>query len=254
MLIIFGCVLTIPHLFSEAPWQKLYSGDEATGSQVIGLWQFQQGKEAADNSGNGHKLRLRGKSRYVTGGKFSSCLESFAAGEGDKNQAEGAFAANKPELTPKGPFTLELWFKLKPEAAANKQIFLLDKKYYHYVKDLPKANHDYCLYLEGKGASRKLNAFLGFGKDSAIYRSEIVSLADGRWYHIAFAYNGKGTGIFQLDGKEIGRATHDGRGPISAGPYHLCIGARLGSTHLGFPGFIDQVRVSDGISSQFIKR
>ncbi|MDP6356289.1 MAG: hypothetical protein QF473_14360 [Planctomycetota bacterium] len=251
---IFCLVLLSGFARGEAPWQKLYTGDDATGSHVLGLWQFQPGKDVADSSGNGHKLRLRGKTRVVSDGKFGSCLESFAAGEGEKNHAEGAFAVNKPDLTPKGAFTLELWFKLKNEAADHKQLILLDKKYYHYVKDLPKANHDYCLFLEGKGAKRKLKAFLGFGKDSSWYLSNTVSLEDDRWYHVAFAYDGKGGGVFQLDAREVGRATHEGRGPVSAGPYHLCIGARLGSTHIGFPGFIDQVRVIDGVSSQFKKQ
>ena len=233
----------------DQPWQKLYTGKEATGPQVIGLWQFQPGKEAKDSSGKGNKLTLRGKSRFVKGGKFGSCLEIFDAGKGKENHAEGAFAADKPQLSPKGAFTLEAWFKLKPEASTVSGLFLIDKKYYTYAKAIPNANRDYCFYLDKAGGKRRLTAYLGYEKDSAFYRSETVPLEDGRWYYAAFAYDGRGMGRFFLDGEPVGRVIHKGRGPVSPGPYPFCIGARVGSTYVGFPGFIDQVRITNGIAS-----
>lgn len=249
--VLLGIVLLLPQAFAEdQPWQKLYTGNEATGAHVIGLWQFQPGKEAEDNSGNGHKLLLRGKSRFVEDGKFGSCLEAFDAGKEKANQAEGASAANKPQLSPLGAFTLEAWFKLKPEASTVSGLFLIDKKYYTYAKDIPQANRDYCFYLDKvAGNKRRLTAYLGYEKDSAFYRSDTVPLEDGRWYYAAFAYDGHGMGRFFLDGKSIGRVIHKGRGPVSPGPYPFCIGARVGSTYVGFPGFIDQVRITNGIAS-----
>ncbi|MDP6113420.1 MAG: LamG domain-containing protein [Planctomycetota bacterium] len=245
-LIISGFVFA-----EEQPWQKLYTGKEAVGNHVIGLWQFQPGKEAEDSSGNGHKLTLRGKSRFVEGGKFGSCLESFDAGTGKENHAEGASVADKPQLSPKGAFTLEAWFQLRPEASTIRNLFLIDKKYVNYTRATPQFNRDYCFYLDKVGNKRRLTAHLGYEKDSAFYRSKTVALEDGRWYYAAFAYDGRGMGRFFLDGQAIGRIIHKGRGPVSPGPYPVCIGARVGSTHVGFPGFIDQVRITNGIASHF---
>lgn len=101
---------------NAAPWQKLYTGAEATGENVIALWQFQPGQETRDASGNGHDLTLRGESRFVAEGPLGGCLESVLAGlENDKPQ--GASAKNHPRLSPAGAFTLELWIKAKPELA-----------------------------------------------------------------------------------------------------------------------------------------
>jgi len=64
---------------SGKPWDTLYTGEEATGEHVLGLWQFLPGQETKDNSGKGHELKLRGNSRFAAGGKFGNCLESFPA-------------------------------------------------------------------------------------------------------------------------------------------------------------------------------
>ena len=228
------------------PWESPYTDEDVTGAHVIGLWQFEEGQELKDNSGRGHDLTLRGRSRSVKDGKFGSCLECFAA-PGDK--PEGVSVRNRPELTPPGAFTLELWIKLKKEEKPGKQLFLLDKKYYHYFKDVPQANHDYCLFMtRSAGEQFSLTAFLGFGKDSVVYRSSPVTIPTDEWHYVAFTYDGKGMGRFFLDGRPVGRTVYDGRGPISHGPYNLHIGARVGSTHIGFPGYIDQVRITKGIA------
>ncbi|MFV2067252.1 MAG: hypothetical protein ACC645_09755, partial [Pirellulales bacterium] len=63
-------------------------------------------------------------------------------------------------------------------------VFLLDKKYYHYAKDLPQANCDYALYLRRTGEhQRQITAYLGFGDSSAAYTSQEVELEPQRWYH-----------------------------------------------------------------------
>ena len=235
----------------DQPWAKLYTGEEATGANVIALWQFQPGKEAVDNSGNGHDLALRGQARFVPDGKFGSCLESFGAD--DKNdKAQGALAKDHPDLSPKGAFTLELWVKPKPEMNAYANAFLIDKKYYHYAKDLPQANWDYCLYMAKRGENlRRLVAFLGYGTDSATYVSRDVKLEPGQWVHVAFTYNGAGTGRFFLNGQPVGKTTHEGRGPVTPGSYGVAIGDRHGSVHTGCLAFIDQVRISNGVVPAF---
>jgi len=229
------------------PWQQPYTGPEATGPDVIALWQFTAGSEAEDNSGQGHDLTLRGQSQFAGAGRFGGCLESLAADE-KNDKPQGALAKNDPRLTPPGAFTLELWFKPKPEMDDYATVFLLDKKYFHYAKDLPHANTDYCLYMRRSGANkRRIVAYLGFGEESAAFDSDEVELEPDRWYHVAFAYDGAGTGRLFLDGKSIGRSTHEGRGPVAPGRYGLVIGCRFGSVHSGFPGFLDEVRISKGV-------
>jgi len=225
------------------PWETLYEDEDASGESVIGLWQFLPGHAAEDISGNGHTLTLRGQSSFVEGGRFGHCLESFP-GDKDNDHPQGAYAQNHPDLSPSGAFTLELWIKARPEIEEYGNVFLLDKKYYHYAKDLPQANKDYCLYLHRTGEHRRvLVAYLGFGADSAEFRSNEFELLPGTWYHVAFSYDGKGTGRFFLDGAAIGRRVHEGRKGIAPGPYHLVIGDRYGSIYSGFPGTIDQVRI-----------
>ena len=236
---------------SPEPWRQPYVGDEATGENVIALWQFLPGKEDEDNSGNGHNLELRGEGRFVEGGMFGSCLESFPAGP-DNDTAQGARAQHHDDLNPSGAFTLEAWFKPKPEMDEQSVVFLLDKKYYHYASELARANQGYCLYLRRTGENqRRMIAYLGFGEDSASYDSQEFSVEPGQWYHAAFTYDGAGTGRLFLNGEVVGRATHEGRGAVAPSRYHLAIGDRYGSTHTGFPGYIDQVRISSGCVPYF---
>ncbi len=230
----------------KQPWQSPYTGKDATGDSVIALWKFDQvSPKIKDDSGRGHTLTFRGRSRIVPGGKFGSCLECFPSGPGN-DVKEGAATPYKPKgLSPAGAFTLEMWIKPKPEFAIQKTAFLIDKKYYHYAKDLPQANTEYCLYLRKAGKTEhKFVAFLGFGADSAQFQSKAVTLEPGKWRHIAFTYDGAGAGAFYLDGQPLGRSTHEGRGPVTPGGYPLVVGDRVGSVHNGFAGFIDEVRIS----------
>lgn len=256
LVCLWGNLILLPAGFSQEatppapgtirPWESLYAGPEATGQHVIGLWQFLPGQETQDNSGHGHELVLRGKSRFVPGGKFGNCLESFAV-DRQEDRPVGAVVKNSPALSPPGAFTIEMWIRPKPEIQEVTQAFLVDKKYYHYESPLPQANRDYGWYLrrEGRGGFRMV-AGLGFGNDSAVYESQVFSLTPDRWYHLAFAYDGKGTGRFFVDGQLIGRVSYPGRGPVVPGPHNLVIGDRVGSIHVGFPGFIDQVRIVHG--------
>ncbi|HOJ23367.1 MAG TPA: LamG domain-containing protein, partial [Armatimonadota bacterium] len=232
------------------PWQKLYTGQEATGANVIALWQFQPGQEAKDASGHGHDLTLRGNSRFVAGGPLGGYLESFLGGT-DNDTKMGAVAKDHPDLSPAGAFTLEAWFAAKPEMEQTANVFMIDKKYFNYSREDPRANWDYCLCLARAGKQRRLLAHLGYGKDSATYSSEAFEVKPGEWIHVAFTYDGAGTGRFFVNGQPAGKTVHEGRGPITPGNYDLVLGDRYGSTHSGFPGYLAQVRLSNGIVPYF---
>ncbi len=233
------------------PWRQLYTGAEATGPNVIALWQFLPGQEARDSSGRGHTLSLRGEARFLPDGLIGGMLESFPA-DSAHDKPQGALATDANDLSPAGAFTLEAWFKAKPEMAQYDSVFLFDKKYFHYAKAIPEANWDYALYMRRAGPNRRrLIASLGFGKDSDFVDGPEIEIAPHQWRHVAFTYDGAGRCRFFIDGKLTAKAQLAQRGPIAPGNYGLVIGDRFGSTYNGFPGYLSQVRVSNGIVPYF---
>jgi len=87
---------------------------------------------------------------------------------------------------------------------------------------------------------------LGFGDDSETFSSDPF-IPGGEWQHLAFTYDGAGTVRFFRNGAPLGSATKPGRGPVAPGKHALSIGDRVGSNYAGFPGFIDEVRICDGV-------
>ena len=221
------------------PWRAEYAEEDATGGHVIGLWQFNSGGETTDASGNGRELTVRGV-EIASDGLFGACLESFP-GWPVEDQRHQATAKSEPELSPKGPFSIELWIKPKAEMEGYPDAFLIDKKYV--------AHDDYQLVLGAadRNGSRLLRACLGFGIDSSTWYSKPAKFEPGSWYHVAFTYDAAGTGSFYLNGLPWGSTRIDGRKAISPGQHFLSIGDRIGSYYHGFPGFIDQVRLSNKV-------
>lgn len=222
------------------PWEQEYADEDATGKHVIALYQFNAGAETKDGSGHGHDLKLEGAVANAAG-RFGACLESFK-GWPVEDKKHAAIAPNHPSLTPKGPFTIEMWIKPKPEIADYPDSFLLDKKYVDQT--------DYQLILSGadkKSNLRYLRMVLGFGADSGTFNSEKVPWEPNVWYHIAFTYDGAGIGAFYVNGIPRGKTEQPGRKGIIPGVKPLSIGDRIGSNYHGFPGWIDQVRICDGV-------
>lgn len=233
----------------KQPWQEPYSAEECSRPDVIACWPFAKAKPLADASGNNHKLTLRGKTRIAPeAGRFGGpCLDVARIDAKPGTPAEGAFAANATALNPQGAFTIEMWIQPKPEFEGDTMAFLLDKKYYHYPKDIPRANTGYCLYLRKNRGQWQLNAYLGFGADSQGFASDLIDLEIGQWRHVAFTYDGKGQGAFYVDGMPRGGGVLEGRGPVTPSTYHLIVGDRYGSNHDSFAGYIDQVRISSRV-------
>jgi hypothetical protein len=222
------------------PWDAEYAGQDATGPHVIGLWQFNAGAETADASGRGHDATLQ-DAGIAAEGRFGSCLECFA-GWPVEDKRHRALVPSHPALSPSSAFTIEMW--IRPKEQLNEtypESFLLDKKYV--------AHDDYQLILGAadRSGNRALHANLGFGGDSQTYYSQPARFEPGRWRHIAFTYDGAGSGRFYLDGRSWGGGDFPARKALSAGKHPLSIGDRIGSYFHGFPGFIDQVRITSGI-------
>lgn len=220
------------------PFMTEYSGDDATGEHVIALWQFNQPDPAADASGKGHAATLAG-GEFVEEGRFGGGALRSAPGYPVVDEAHRVNVATAPDLSPAGPFTVEMW--IRPDDGLNSEYptsILLDKK---YVSD---ADYQLELSAETGPGMRRLHMHLGFGTASATWRSDPFPVTVGEWRHIAFTYDGNGTGAFFVDGSASGSETKTGYGPIAAGNRPLSIGDRGGSLYHGFPGLIDQVRLA----------
>jgi hypothetical protein len=217
------------------PINAPYVGEDATGKHVVALWAFDQQTPEADLSGNGHALTLKGGA-YGPDGRFGGGLVS-GRGWPVEDKPHAALARNHPALSPPGAFSLELWLKAADELVGYPESFLVDKKYVD--------NTDYQLTLSAAQADgrRQLTVRLGFGDATDTLNSSYFPLEPGRWRHIAFTYDGAGTGRFFVDGADMGVTKLPGRAGIVPGKKDLSIGDRLGSYYHGFPGVIDQVRL-----------
>ncbi len=228
----------------QQPWQQAYKGPDAKGDHVIALWSF-DGKAAQelavieDDSGRGLLGKLSG-GKINAKGKFGKCLESFA-GWPVIDERHAVMVKNHPSLSPEGAFTVEMWISPGEKMEGYSGAVLLDKK---YVSDT-----DYKLSFgrSKEGSMKILRLDLGFGSRSVTWQSKRVKMETDQWYHIAFTYDGAGLVQFFVDGQLEGGESVEGLGSIAAGNKDLSIGDRYGSNYHGFPGRIDQVRLSNGV-------
>lgn len=239
---VLAVTFTLPTLVfgqQAEPWQLPYTGKDAQGPHVLGFWRFETGHEKDDSSSHGQTLTLSGASIHAEG-KFGSCLECFPA---ETDTRHSATIPNHARLSPSGSFSLEMWVQAKPELASHpRHVFLVDKK---YVSD-----QDYQLILDppAKDGSRSWKAVLGFGTESQTWRTDQpLKLEPGTWTHLAMTYDAAGTLKFYVNGVPAGGGFKAGRGPVAPGKRALSIGDRGGSSYAGFPGLIDEVRITTGV-------
>jgi len=221
------------------PWDQPYQEEDATGKHVIGLWTFDAEAGGKDLSGRGHDAVLQG-AQMMAHGRFGGALECFP-GWPVEDKPHRAVTPAQTDLSPQGAFSLELWLCPKPELAKlEAEAYLVDKKYV--------AHTDYQLVMTqpDRSGARGLRMTLGFGQDSDSWYAPARQWEAGRWYHLAFTYDGQGTGAFFLNGVPMSQSTHPARRSIAPGTHGLSIGDRLGSRYAGFPGLIDQVRLCEG--------
>ncbi len=230
---------------TDLPWQQEYPTDGTT----IALWHFNQGQELQDSSGNGRHLTIKGSATATPDGKFGGGL-LCRHHDGNQMQTSAAVAADADCLSPDGPFTVELWAKPSPDFFKQNQIFLVDKKYFHYASDRKDANWDYGFYLlqnPRQPDHYQLTVTLGFGQDSVWASTAYLPFAADTWYHLAFTYDANGKVAFFRDGELLLDKTFPGRKAIANGSNGLAIGDRFGSNFNAFPGLLDEVRISRGV-------
>ena len=223
----------------QEPWQSGYSKEDSTGAHVLGHWTFDGESALKDASGKGNALTLQG-AVFIEKGKSGGSLESFP-GFPVEDKPHAARTAAKPKLSPKGAFTIEMWIKLKPDTDPRLRPYLLDKKYVDHT------DYQWQLTEPSKTGQRRMSVNLGFGNESRLFHSDPLTIEPGIWHHVAFTYDAAGQVRFYFDGSTAGGLKQSGLGPITPGVKALSIGDRLGSNHGGFPGFIDEVRICDGI-------
>jgi len=228
----------------QDPWETGYTKDHATGAHVLGYWNFDGDSALKDISGKDNDLTEHGAKTGVSG-KFGQGVEGFP-GFPIEDKPHGLRTANKPALSPKGAFTLEMWIKPKPAFAPELRCYLLDKKYVDHT------DYQWQLSEADKGGLRRMSVTLGFGAESKVWHSNPVPLPVDAWQHVAFVYDGAGSGSFFVNGRSAGTLLHAGYAAITPGVKPLSIGDRLGSNHGGFPGFIDEVRICEGVR-QFVQ-
>ena len=245
LAIVVGIMLSQPVYAEEAslslcePWRSAYAGQDAADEYVIGLWHFNAGEETKDASGKGHDAVLQ-DAKIAAEGRFGSALESFR-GHPVEDKCHRAVVKNHSDLSPQGVFTIELW--INPSAELNQDYllaFLLDKKY------VANTDYQWILHDEDGSGARVQTVSLGFGARSVSFNAEPFRFEPGKWHHLAFTYDGEGTGRFFIDGKPAGEHTEPGVRGISPGSHDLSIGDREGSLFHGFPGRIDEVRLTRG--------
>ncbi len=219
-------------------WQAEYSGKDSNGPTVIGHWRFEKGAETIDSGRLGLTGKLDG-AVPVAAGKFGGGIESFPGWPlEDKHHA--FMVTNHPELSPTGAFTVEMWIQPKAELRDASLAYLVDKKY------ASKNDYQWFLSAPDPAGRRRMNVVLGFGEDTENFSTDLLTFEEGVWQHVAFSYDAAGTIRFYRNGSSIGTVTRPGRYGIAAGKLPLSIGDRIGSNYGGFPGYIDDVRVSSG--------
>ncbi len=213
----------------------------APGLGTIALWRFDADAETEEALGGKYTMTLRGRSRFVGDGKSGGCLECFAA---DGDGAEGVEIASRPGLAPAGRFSAELWLKPKPELAGADITALLDCNYYFNTRDIPKANTGFAFLLRSDPEGVRPTVILGFGDRTVTYKARPLTLEPGAWHRLGFAYDGAGGVRIFLDGRDVGGGTTENVGAIAPSQHRLIIGGRVGSTHPGCAGYIDEVRLA----------
>lgn len=226
-------------------WETGYTGADATGPKVAGYWKFDGSDHAsalADQSGKGPHLKLEGGAVLNPEGRMGGALESFP-GFPVQDKRHAAVTPHRPSLNLTGAFTLEMWIRPKPEFEDRLRCYLLDKKYVDHT------DYQWQLGEADKSGMRRMWVTIGFGSDSRSFYSDAARFEPGAWRHVAFTYDGSGEGRFFIDGQSAGLQFHPGVGGAVAGTKPLSIGDRLGSNYGGFPGYIDEVRICQGVLS-----
>ena len=226
-------------------WWEPYSGAAATGPDVLGLWKF-DGDETSftvDSSSHKHKGTLNGAKQSLQG-RFGGCLESDV-GYPVADKSHAVHVSPSAGLSPDAAFTVEMWIRAKDttDFPTTYAPVLMDMKY------VPGNHTGFMLTLTPAGSTgtRQLALEIGTGSASFHWFSLPFQLDAGVWQHVAFTYDAAGSVEFFVNGAATGHTTKPAAGAMAAVERFLSIGDRSGSLYRGFPGHIDEVRITKGV-------
>lgn len=245
-ILLFFWAVCGPHAFADdsaVRWWESYAGTEANGPHVLGFWKFDGEDLLRDESSHQHKATPRG-AKLSPAGRFGGCLES-GAGFPVADESHSIHVSQSPALSPGGAFTVEMWVKPKAEDEFPAEVtpMLLDSKYV----PTDHTGFQFAMTKAGGDGARTLVATVGLGLRSETWYSRPVLIAGGQWIHLAFTYDGRGDLVFFANGADFGGGSKPDAGPMAAGSKPLAIGDRIGSLYRGFPGFLDEVRITSGV-------
>ncbi len=230
----------------------LFLSSSLPAADIIGQWIFNADKPLEDASGHNHTIKLRGKAQIVEDERFGIVLKSTGSIPSADNK-QGADAGNHADFTPKGAFAFDFW--LNPDEAirtGNNHFFLLDKKIYHYFREMEKANLGYCCYLQKSGTDQyTIHVNLGFKTNSVVLESRPVHLPVNEWHHLAFSYDGDGTVRIFMDDQMIAKKHFADYKAVAPSPYPLTLGDRSTSNYSSFVGKMAQFRYYQGVPAEF---
>jgi hypothetical protein len=215
-----------------------YANEDATGAHVIGCWKFDGAFPMGDATGKGNDIKLDGALLNAEG-RFGQSLDTSHESP-VQTKRHAAMIANSPVLSPQGPFSMEMWIRLKPGFNPALGCGLLDKK------DVDPTDYQWQLGPEEKPGLRRMLVTLGFGSASKVFSSAPIKLSADAWQHLAFTYDAAGHVTFHFNGRPAGSLKLEGCGKITPGAKPLSIGDNLGH-YASFPGSIDEVRISNGV-------
>lgn len=227
---------------------------QIAGASPVAHWRFHEESGLRDISGNGHPLVLRGKDtrlEVLEGNEGGLRIHSV---QEPGEFPQGAMVRHHASLSPASAFTLEVRFK--PDRGldalpASARVHLIDKNYVHYRKtERPLDNKDYTLYMvKQEEGGWVFEVKLGFGESSVAVRTPAVTLFEGMPVSLAFTYDGEREAAFYLDGEQVVKRTVSHGGPVVAGGHPLVIGDRIGSQYGRFSGWIQEVKISQGVQT-----
>ncbi|MDD4181335.1 MAG: LamG domain-containing protein [Victivallaceae bacterium] len=249
LVAVFALLGTVFTTKADGIKPQQFQGEEVTGDNVLGIWQFQPSAELADGKGQAD-LTLKGQAKILPDEIFGGVLECFDNPPG-VDKPNGAVTAWNKGPTPEKAFSIEAWVKLKknPENPKWATAYLVDKNYVPRTHKNKSFNKDYYFNLrqQRQGKTIILQAGIGLGDEVISFSSSPVEYAPEVWRHLVFSYDGSGTGMFFVDGQMVGKKTHPGKGAAAPGSRNLSLGERCGSTYMGLPGYLAQVRIVKGL-------
>lgn len=220
------------------PWFAEYTGVHVTGRHVVAYWFARRDNPLADLGPHQLNATLRG-GRIVTDDRWGACLLA-CTDVPNRERGGGALVPHAAPLSLPGAFTIELWICPNQAWSSTGEAILVDKKY------ADPTDYQLALSVPDRSGRRTLLARLGFGQESDSWTSIPMEWPEGRWRHVAFAYDGAGGGWWFVDGQLAGFEHKPGRYSVAPGQRPLCIGDRIGSYYHTFPGRIARVRITQG--------